>query len=120
VVNGYLANRPSLQTLQQVSYALLGVRNTLTFNATESQQQPLGVISGLTDDYSLANEVTQRGYGVIWGHQLTGLSSLSLSLNQQRSLAKGSGAVDSKRPARICCSPPRSVPGRAPTSVPDT
>jgi uncharacterized protein (PEP-CTERM system associated) len=96
VVNGYLANRPSLQTLQQVSYALLGVRNTLTFNATESQQQPLGVISGLTDDYSLANEVTQRGYGVIWGHQLTGLSSLSLSLNQQRSLAKGSGAVDSK------------------------
>ncbi|HRD86748.1 MAG TPA: TIGR03016 family PEP-CTERM system-associated outer membrane protein [Accumulibacter sp.] len=96
VVNGYLTNRPSLQTQQQISYALLGVRNTLTFNASESQQQPLGVISGLTDDYSLANEVTQRGYGVIWGHQLTGLSSLSLSLNQQRSLAKGSGAVDSK------------------------
>ena len=96
VVNGYLTNRPSLQTLQQISYALLGVRNTLTFNASESQQQPLGVVSGLTDDYSLANEVTQRGFGVIWGHQLTGLSSLSLSLNQQRSLAKGSGAVDSK------------------------
>jgi len=95
-VNGYLTNRPNLQTSQQISYALLGVRNTLTFNASESQQQPLGVISGLTDDYSLANEVTQRGYGVIWGHQLTGLSSLSLSLNQQRSLANGRGAVDSK------------------------
>lgn len=96
VVNGYLTNRPNLQTSQQITYALLGVRNTLTFNASESQQQPLGVISGLTDDYSLANEVTQRGYGVIWGHQLTGLSSLSLSLNQQRSLAKASGAVDTK------------------------
>lgn len=95
-ISGYLTNRPNLQTLQQISYALLGVRNTLTFNASESQQQPLGVVSGLTDDYSLANEVTQRGYAVIWGHQLTGLSSLSLSLNQQRSLAKGSGAVDSK------------------------
>lgn len=96
VVNGFLTNRPSLQKLQQVSYALLGARNTLTFSATESQQQPLGVVSGLTDDYSLANEVTQRGFGVIWGHQLTGHSSLSLSLNEQRSLAKGTNAVDTK------------------------
>jgi uncharacterized protein (PEP-CTERM system associated) len=96
VVNGSLNNRPTLQKLQQLSYALLGARNTLTFNATESQQQPLGVVSGLTDDFSLANEVTQRGFGIIWGHQLTGHSSLSLSLNEQRSLAKGTNAVDTK------------------------
>ncbi len=96
VVNGFLTNRPSLQKLQQLSYALLGARNTLTFSATESQQQPLGVVSGVTDDYSLANEVTQRGFGIIWGHQLTGLSSLSLSLNEQRSLAKRTNAVDTK------------------------
>ncbi|MEF8719539.1 MAG: hypothetical protein V5B44_18190 [Candidatus Accumulibacter necessarius] len=51
VVNGYLNNRPTLQKLQQLSYALLGARNTVTFNATESQQQPLGVVSGLTDDF---------------------------------------------------------------------
>jgi hypothetical protein len=54
------------------------------------------VVSGLTDDFSLANEVTQRGFGIIWGHQLTGHSSLSLSLNEQRSLAKGTNAVDTK------------------------
>ena len=96
VVNGSLNNRPTLQKLQQLSYALLGARNTLTFSATESQQQPLGVVSGLTDDFSLANEVTQRGFGIIWGHQLTGHSSLSLSLNEQRSLAKGTNAVDTK------------------------
>ena len=96
VVNGALTNRPTLQKLQQLSYALLGARNTLTFSATESQQQSLGVVSGLTDDYSLANEVTQRGFGIIWGHQLTGRSSLSLSLNEQRSLAKGTNRLDTK------------------------
>jgi len=96
VVNGYLTNRPNLQKSQQLSLALLGVRNTLTFSATESQQQPLGVVNGLTDDYSLANEVTQRGFGVIWGLQLTGFSSLSLSLNEQRSLANGTGSLDTK------------------------
>jgi len=95
-VNGYLNNRATLQQLQQLSFALLGVRNTVTFNATENKQQPLGLVNNLTDDYSLANEVTQRGFGVIWGHQLTGLSSFSLSLNQQRSLSDRSAVSDSK------------------------
>jgi hypothetical protein len=38
--------------------------------------------------------VTQRGFGVIWGHQLTSFSSLSLSLNEQRSLAHGTNKLD--------------------------
>jgi hypothetical protein len=32
VVNGYLNDRPNLQTLQQLSFALLGARNTVTLN----------------------------------------------------------------------------------------
>jgi hypothetical protein len=60
----------------------------VTLNATESKQQPLGLVNGLTDDFSLANQITQRGFGIIWGHQLTGLSSLSLSLNQQHSISQ--------------------------------
>ncbi|MBN8517510.1 MAG: TIGR03016 family PEP-CTERM system-associated outer membrane protein [Candidatus Accumulibacter sp.] len=96
VVNGYLTNRPSLQESQQLSLALLGVRNSVTLNATESKQQPLGLVNGLTDDFSLANQITQRGFGIIWGHQLSGLSSLSLSLNQQRSISARSGQSDTR------------------------
>lgn len=96
VVNGYLTNRPNLQTQQQLSFALLGVRNTLTFSATESEQQPLGLVNGVTDNYSLQNQTTQRGFGIIWGHQLTGLSSLSLSLNQQRSISLRNLQPDTK------------------------
>ncbi len=96
VVNGFLTNRPSLQQLQQLSLALIGVRNTVTFTATESSQQPLGLVSGLTDDFSLSNRVRQRGLGVVWGHQLSGSSSLSLSLNQQESTRFTAGNPDTK------------------------
>ncbi len=34
--------------------------------------------------------------GVVWGHQLTGFSSLSLSLNQQQSLSFTAGSPDTK------------------------
>lgn len=96
VVNGFLNNRPTLSTGQQLSLALLGVRNTVTFNASEVKQQPLGLVSGVTDDFSLANQITQRGAGVVWGHQLTGFTSLSLSLNQSRSLSQLASQVDNK------------------------
>ena len=96
VVNGFLANRPTLQEYQQLSLALLGVRNTVTLTATENEQQPLGVVSGLTDDFSLNNRIRQRGFGVVWGHQLTGFSSLSLSLNQQQSVGFTAGSPDTK------------------------
>lgn len=56
----------------------------------------MGLVNNVTDDYSLANQITQRGFGVVWGHQLTGLSSLSLSLNQSRSLSQRVGQADTK------------------------
>jgi uncharacterized protein (PEP-CTERM system associated) len=96
VVNGYLNDRPNLQTLQQLSFALLGARNTVTLNMTESEQQPLGLANGVTNDYSLSNRTLQRGVGLIWGHQLTGLSTLSLSLTQQRSISYLENVPDSK------------------------
>lgn len=96
VVNGYLTNRPTLQESQQLSFALLGVRNTVTLNANETRQQPLGLVNGLTDEFSLSNQITQRGFGIVWGHQLTGLSSLSLSLNQQRSISQRSNQSDTR------------------------
>jgi len=96
VVNGFLTNRSTLQQLQQLSLALIGVRNTVTFIATESTQQPLGLATGLTDDFSLSNRTRQRGLGVVWGHQLSGFSSLSLSLNQQESTRFTAGSADTK------------------------
>lgn len=85
VVNGYLTDRPNVNNLQQLTAALIGARNTVTFIATRSEQQNLSLVNGLTNNYSLPDRILQRGYGVIWSHRLTGISTLSLSINQQRS-----------------------------------
>jgi uncharacterized protein (PEP-CTERM system associated) len=103
------------RSLQQLSLALLGVRNTVTLTATENEQQPLGVVSGLT---MISQRATgrQRGVGVVWGHQLTGFSSLSLSLNQQQShrLYAQVHRIP-RRKARTCCLPAVSHPRPTPT-----
>jgi len=85
VVNGYLDDRPNVQNLQQLTAALMGARNTVTFTATRSEQQGLSLLNGLTNNFSTQGRILQVGYGLIWAHQLTGLSSLSMSFNQQRS-----------------------------------
>jgi uncharacterized protein (PEP-CTERM system associated) len=85
VVNGYLDDRPNVRNLQQLTAALMGARNTVTFTATRSEQQGLSLINGLTNNFSTQGRILQVGYGLIWAHQLTGLSSLSMSFNQQRS-----------------------------------
>lgn len=85
VVNTSLQDRPSVVDMQQLTAALMGARNTVTFTATRSVQQGLSVLNGLTNDYSTPGRILQVGYGIIWSHQLSGFSSLSLSFNQQRS-----------------------------------
>lgn len=96
VVNGYLTDREQLSEQQQLSVALLGVRNTVTFTASQNVQQPLGLINGATDNYSLSNRIRQQGIGIAWGYQLTGMSSLSLSLNQQRSTGYTAGSPETE------------------------
>lgn len=81
VVNGFLTNRPNVQRLQEASVALLGIRNTVTLTATESEQQQVTVVT----DSATPDRTKQRGVGLVWGHQLTGLSSLAVSVKEQRS-----------------------------------
>lgn len=96
VLSDYLSNRPNLQSLQNVSFALLGARNTVTLTATENEQQPLTVANGVTDNFSTSSRTLQRGFGIVWGHQLTAFSSLSLSINQQRSIGFTANSPDTK------------------------
>jgi uncharacterized protein (PEP-CTERM system associated) len=75
---------------------MLGARNTVTLTATRSEQQPLGLVNGVTNDFSLPDRVLQQGVGISWGHKLTGLSSLSLSLSQQRSTGYTAGSPETE------------------------
>lgn len=96
VVNGYLNSSPTVQTRQGASLALLGIRNTVTVTWTDSKHRALAAGSAAPNVASLSNETHQRGFGLGWGHQLTGLSSLSMQLSQQRSSTVAAGSPETK------------------------
>lgn len=74
---------------QQVSVALIGVNNTVTFAADRSNSQRLGTGIGLIDDFALSSEIRQSGFNVSWAHKLT--PHAALTINALTSRSGGSG-----------------------------
>ena len=90
---GFLTSGVTLQQRRELSFALLGVRNTVTFAATQSESQNLsqGAGTGLLigTDFANVQNIRQRGLSVNWSHNLTGLSTLAGGISKLKS--KGSG-----------------------------
>jgi uncharacterized protein (PEP-CTERM system associated) len=83
----FLTSAVTLQRAQNLSFALLGLRDTLTFTASKSQNEQLDAVTPL-NDFSL---LRQRGLAVDLAHRLTPISTVSLNALYQR--ASGSLAV---------------------------
>jgi len=83
VVSGFLTSAVSLQRRQDLSFALLGVRDTITFIATRSEINRLDSVSTAVDDFSNSSLVRQRGFIVNYAHRLTPEYSLSVLASQQ-------------------------------------
>ena len=78
----FLASQASLQRQRELSFAITGVRNTVTFMATQSRREALAnqTIAIFTDSFQAANVINQRGFSVNWSNRLTADSSLSAAL----------------------------------------
>jgi uncharacterized protein (PEP-CTERM system associated) len=76
----FLTSAVTLQRAQNVSVALLGIRDTLTFTASKSENQQLDAVTPL-NDFSL---LRQRGLAVDLAHRLTPISTVSLNALYQR------------------------------------
>lgn len=83
VVSGFLTSAVSLQRRQDLSVALLGVRDTVTFIATRSEGSRLDTVSTGLDDLSNSSLVRQRGFSVNYSHRLTPDYSLGVLVSQQ-------------------------------------
>lgn len=95
-IPGFLTAAPTLQRLQSLSLALVGLRSNVVFQASRTNTQRLKSSTAATtptDDLALANRVQQRGFSATWGHRLTQLSSINTSLSWQR----GEGEVAAQR-----------------------
>ncbi len=95
VVGGFLTTRVSIQRRKELSLALVGVRNTVTFAATQSDSEGLGTgLSGVSDDFSLTPNIRQRGVSANWSHQLSGLSTLTATFSRQISTGVGAFSLN--------------------------
>ena len=82
VGTGFTASSLTMQRRQDASFALLGVRDTITFIATQTESNRFDALTTAVDDFSTATLVRQSGLSVNLAHRLTPDYSLALLLSQ--------------------------------------
>jgi uncharacterized protein (PEP-CTERM system associated) len=94
---GFLTTGVTLRESKELSLALIGARNTVTFAATRSETQDVsrGMGSGWFSgtDFSNLESVRQTGASVNWSHQFSGLSTLTGSASRLKSKGSGSSSA---------------------------
>jgi uncharacterized protein (PEP-CTERM system associated) len=92
---GFLTTGVTLREHQELSLALVGARNTVTFAATRSETEDISSRTGsgwfLGTDFSSFDAIRQTGANINWSHRLSGLSTLTGSVSRLKSKGKGSG-----------------------------
>jgi len=83
VLSNYLTSAVALERRQDLSVALIGVRDTVTFIASRSQSNRLDLISRGVDDLSTSSILRQHGFSIIYAHRLTPDFSMTAFLSQQ-------------------------------------
>ena len=87
VISSFLTSAISVQRRQDLSFVLLGVRDTVTFSLNRSDAYRLDKIVGSgNDDLSNAAVVRQRGLSISYAHRLTPDTSLNVIASAQKSL----------------------------------
>lgn len=81
---GSLASAVTLQRRQEISFALLGIRDTVTFAASQSEARRLDTVVAAVDDFSNGNAVLQRGFSLRLAHRITPLSALNFVASVDR------------------------------------
>jgi uncharacterized protein (PEP-CTERM system associated) len=83
VLSNFLTSGVSLQRRQDLSLALLGVRDTVTFFLSRTDSRRLDSITNSFDSLSSASSVFQNGFSVNYSHRLTPDYSLGVLMSQQ-------------------------------------
>ena len=92
VVSTFLTSAVSLQRRQDLSFALLGIRDTITFLMTRSESNRLDTFASALDSLSNGATVIQDGFSVSYSHRLTPDYALGVVLSQQDT--KGATAAE--------------------------
>lgn len=102
-VLGYLSDSAVIRRALNISFSLIGVRNTLTFTASHSNSRTETVTSG-TDVLATYSGIDQTSLGLNWAYKLSPNSTLTTSLIQMKSdgtAASGLGTFSNQTKANF-------------------
>jgi uncharacterized protein (PEP-CTERM system associated) len=87
LLNGYLTSGTSIQRSQDLSFVLLGLRDTITFSASKNTGANINSTFVGVDDLSKSTKIRQDGFGVIYSHKITPYSVVSTQFSIQKTKA---------------------------------
>ena len=90
VLTPFLTSAQSLTRKQELLFALLGLRSTVTFIADKSRSQRLDTLSVAVDDFSTETSINQQGISVNFSHRLTPDMSMSALASWQKTSSTNS------------------------------
>lgn len=79
---GLVSSSLALQHRQQLSFALLGKRDTITFIAAQSEGTRLDAFTNAVDDFTTSPTVRQQGWSANFAHRLTPDYSFGILVSQ--------------------------------------
>lgn len=94
IPSNFLSSQASVQRQRELSFAITGVRNTVTFMATDVSRQALAVqsVALLGDSFQTSNVINQRGLSMNWSNRLSADSTLAATLMKMDTTGSSSGA----------------------------
>lgn len=95
VTTSFLSSRATVQRRQQLSFAIQGARNILTFMANRNENQSILATQAVNDDF-FANNITgirQTGFSINLAHRLSEQSSLNVLATRQNSDSLGNSTL---------------------------
>ncbi|MBS0293717.1 MAG: TIGR03016 family PEP-CTERM system-associated outer membrane protein [Proteobacteria bacterium] len=97
VFQDFLTSQSILQRVQQLSFAILGQRSSVTMVVSRINSRQLGGLLNLGDDFGTNTQIRQQGWNLILAHRLTVNSSVSASLGDMRSVGSVPGVATRTR-----------------------
>ena len=85
VTTSFATSAASLVRRQDLSFSLLGIRDTVTFIATRSESSRVDTLSTAVDDLSNGAVVRQAGLSLSYAHRLTPNSSMTVLASTSQS-----------------------------------
>jgi len=101
VFPGSLAQSPTRERRQDISFALLGIRDTITVAGSQTRGIRVDPLSTAVDDFANNNLVRQRGLSLSLAHLVTPVAALNLTTSVDRTSGSTAAQATTLRSVRL-------------------